>query len=334
MLASNQSMKNCPACGTECVCNSEGIDRDFFKCPTCGRVEFVGLTYDTDEGNPDNYDKLASYLYYNGKLNPPINDYRFYNFIGPKTRFDKEHAEYPWCYHVTKEIVDNWYPKTFSEKVDCFLLGIASRANFVGETILFSKEQLESACFVLRKPSGPMKNDPNLINNQVDYFMKYLVDQNYIDAGKCRCVLLPKGYERIDALQKNIAKTTKNVFVAMSFAPEMVEIREAIKTALIECGYVPRIMDEIEHNHQIVPEMLYEIREARFVIAELTGHNNGAYFEAGYALGFGKEVIQICEKSKFGVDGHFDVKQINSILWEDTNDLKKKLIARINATIK
>ena len=92
-------------------------------------------------------------------------------------------------------------------------------------------------------------------------------------------------------------------------------------------------MDEIEHNHQIVPEMLYEIREARFVIAELTGHNNGAYFEAGYALGFGKDVIQVCQKSKFGEDGHFDVKQVNSVLWENTDDLTTKLIARIKATV-
>ena len=92
-------------------------------------------------------------------------------------------------------------------------------------------------------------------------------------------------------------------------------------------------MDEIEHNHQIVPEMLYEIRESRFVIAELTGHNNGAYFEAGYALGFGKEVIQVCNKEKFGEDGHFDVKQINTVLWENQDDLSARLDARIKATI-
>ena len=93
-------------------------------------------------------------------------------------------------------------------------------------------------------------------------------------------------------------------------------------------------MDEIEHNHQIVPEMLYEIRQAKFVIAELTGHNNGAYFEAGYALGNGKEVIQLCRKDKFGEDGHFDVKQVNTILWEDTKDLQERLKNRIRATMK
>ena len=109
-----------------------------------------------------------------------------------------------------------------------------------------------------------------MIKKQLNFFITYLVDQEFIEAGSCRCILLPKGYERIDSLQKANAKKTKNVFIAMSFAPEMAETRDAIKDALVRCGYVPRIMDEIEHNHQIVPEMLYEIREARFIIAELT----------------------------------------------------------------
>lgn len=79
--------------------------------------------------------------------------------------------------------------------------------------------------------------------------------------------------------------------------------------------------------------MLYEIRESRFIVAELTGHNNGAYFEAGYALGYGKEVIQVCNKNKFDEDGHFDVKQINTVMWENQDDLYNRLDARIKATI-
>jgi len=66
----------------------------------------------------------------------------------------------------------------------------------------------------------------------------------------------------------------------MKFGEETKELREKIKEGLK--GFNVRIMDEIEHNHQIVPEMLYEIRNSRFVIAELSHHNNGAYYEAGY----------------------------------------------------
>lgn len=234
---------------------------------------------------------------------------------------------------VTMDEIRNWYPKSFHEKVDQFLLNMASRTNFLGDLVLFPKEMLYSAFFVDRNPQGPMGTHPSAVKAQAEFFQRYLLEQSLATTAVNGFTLQPKGWARVDELQKDQAKITKNVFVAMSFAPEMLPIRDAIKEALIECGFVPRIMDEIEHNHQIVPEMLYEIREARFVIAELTGHNNGAYFEAGYALGYGKEVIQICDKAKFGTDGHFDVKQVNTILWEDTADLTKRLIARIKTTI-
>lgn len=39
-----------------------------------------------------------------------------------------------------------------------------------------------------------------------------------------------------------------------------------------------------------------EIRKARFVVAELSHHNNGAYWEAGFARGLGKPVIYMYNK--------------------------------------
>lgn len=330
---STQQNQKCPICKSEGTEIQSGLNETFITCQTCGRFKIHGAFATASTYGLVNQDKLASYLYYNGKHNQPIDDYRFFNFIGSKESFDEDYSKHPWCFHITKEIVDNWYPKTLSEKIDVFLLGLYKRANFLSEPILFSYDQLASACFVVRKPDGPMKNMETIVEDQVEYFVKYLSNQGYIETDYNSFVLLPKGLERIDALQKNNAKTSKNVFVAMSFAPEMKDIREAIKTAITECGYIPRIMDEIEHNHQIVPEMLFEIRESRFVIAELTGHNNGAYFEAGYALGYDKEVVQVCKKTKFGEDGHFDVKQINTVLWETPEELTNKLIARIKATI-
>lgn len=327
----NCENKPCPFCNSDALI-TKYINSKFVECPACGNYEiddFASISIDT---YPDE-DMLASYFYYNGFLNKPINDERYFGVIGSNDFFSKIHSEYSWCMHVTKAVVENWYPKTFSEKVDMFLLGLAARLNFLSEPIIFSNEQYISACFATRHPKGPMGTHPDAVNEQVNFLLGYMEKQEYIKSNGSRCALLPKGIERIDNLQKNSSKNTKNVFVAMSFAPEMTDIREAIKLAISDCGYIPRIMDEIEHNHQIVPEMLYEIRESRFVIAELTGHNNGAYFEAGYALGYGKDVIQVCEKSKFGEDGHFDVKQVNTVMWETTEDLRKKLVARIKATI-
>ena len=119
----------------------------------------------------------------------------------------------------------------------------------------------------------------------------------------------------------------------MSFADDMTTVREAIRQAIIKAEYNPIIMDEIKHNNQIIPKMLYEIRQSKFIVAEFTGHNNGAYYEAGYAAGLGKEVIHICKKDSFNVDGHFDIKQKATILWGNEDELTETLYGWIKGTI-
>lgn len=324
----------CPVCGSNASLQRQGFDYLFVECPTCGRYEIEDMFFYPDSISPKDYDELASYFYYNGKINPPIGDYRFFNFVGNKEKFAAIKQKCSWAYHVTKDILHNWYPKTFSEKVDMFLLGLGSKATYMGEIIELTDDETRSACFVQRKRNadGEIVKTHD-VDDQVAFFLDYLVKQEYIEASLSRFTILPKGLQRIDELQRDRAKQTKNVFVAMSFSEIMIPVREAIKSALLECGYIPRIMDEVEHNNQIVPEMLYEIREAKFTVAELTGHNNGAYLEAGYAMGCGKEVILLCKKEQFEEDGHFDVKQANTILWETPEDLTKRLVARIRATI-
>lgn len=331
----NEKIIYCPYCGTESTAqNYEDFTYMFVDCPTCGRFEYQAFPRTIGD---DMKDKVASYLYYTGVLEEH-KDYRFFNFVGTKSAFDSAYEKYPWCYFASMSEIEAFYPKTFSERIDRILLGMAKKSEFFGNTITYSKSQLLSAMFVRRFDKHGKVIDTKTVDYQLSEICQYLDDNQYLEyyfnEDEIGFLIKPAGYKRIDELQIKEASTSKNVFIAMSFADDMKEVRESIKKAVYDCGYIPRLMDEIEHNHQIVPEMLYEIRQARFVIAELTGHNNGAYFEAGYALGNGKEVIQICSKERFGTDGHFDVKQINTILWETTDELTEKLIARIKATIK
>lgn len=317
----------CPVCkGKAAVYSTENLDYKLVECDTCGRFEIPIL--DPKIMAAFNLDKLASYLYYKGKIDQQAKvNPKHFNFIGEKSRFEEECEKYPDCFHVTNDIVEIWFPKTFSEKVDMFLLGLSYKATYIGDAVSLTNDQIYSACFVIRN------SDDKIMKRQVDYFFEYMTSEKYIDASNAKIMILPKGLKRIDELQKNIAKNSKSVFIAMSFDKKMSKVCTAIKEAISEAGFNPRIMNEIEHNHQIVPEMLYEIRQAKFVVAELTNHNNGAYFEAGYALGIGKEVIQVCKKKSFDQDGHFDVKQINTILWNSIDELKTALVNRIKATI-
>ncbi len=92
------------------------------------------------------------------------------------------------------------------------------------------------------------------------------------------------------------------------------------------------LIDEKEYNTQITSEICKEIKESRFVVADLTQQRGGVYYEAGYALGMGKDVIFCCDEAD-SQNIHFDVAQINTIYWKDTEDLYSKLKERIQATM-
>jgi nucleoside 2-deoxyribosyltransferase len=103
--------------------------------------------------------------------------------------------------------------------------------------------------------------------------------------------------------------------------------------AVADCGLpLPIRIDQKEHNNQITDEMMAEIREAEFVIADFSGNSSGVYYEAGFARGLGRPVIYCCRESDFG-DLHFDTQLINHIKWSDADDLRRKLANRIKATI-
>ncbi|MBR6429101.1 MAG: hypothetical protein IKS43_05550 [Clostridia bacterium] len=324
-------------------CNSEQSEAadvlggsTIVNCPNCGRFVYTS-SLESNNRLYSRRDRIASFLFYNktDKNNRPIAGF----FFGD----EEEYNEYADAHlrFVSQNEVDNWYPRTFNDKITRILLVLAQRTNVLGATIELTNEE-KMACFFIERYRADNRSllDHKVIYSQVDFLKDYMTKNELISNvafssdGRMTCRLAPKGWQRVDELQKDNSRLMqKQVFVAMSFKPEMDPVRAAIKKAIIGCGYEPRIMDEIEHNHQIVPEMLYEIRQARFVIAELTGHNNGAYYEAGYALGLGKDVIHVCKSEQFGTDGHFDVKQVNTVLWDNETELAEKLAKRIKATI-
>lgn len=349
----SEKIGTCPVCG----CKETSIDRrastssEFVECSCCGRFEISDFVI---ENNTVDIDKLASYLFYNGNLSQPLKgvNEKFFNFIGTKEKYDEKFEKYPYCYHVTNEIVENWYPKTFSDKVDKFLLCLAEKSHFLGDVANFTDEQLLSACFVNRHPLGPMVDILDTDFTQCHFLLEFLEENDYVTLSGTETVLSSKGWARIDELQKSDINN-KNIFVSMSFDKSVEATRDAIRQGIIASGFSPEFIDEIIHNHQIMPEMFRLIRECKMLILEISDPNFGAYYEAGYALGLGKEVIICCnesvfvnkeitikgkkitykEKEKFGkyLLPHFDIAQKQILVWKNNEDLTKKLAEWIKA---
>lgn len=332
----NQNQERCMFCGETVSMRYENNNTyRFVECPVCGRYYQHCFPIPFGELFKN---EISSYLFYSKNERKTSAKHNNYVHLGEKDFDCKDNALSIFAYYASEEEIKAFYPRKFTERIDRILLGLAEKSSFVSDVVEMSVAEALSAFFVKRFDGEGDQLTEKEVKHQFSMICDYLekndlIDLSYGTQDVCRIMITPEGWKRIDQLQQREENISKKVFVAMSFSENMRETRETIKEAITKCGYLPRIMDEIEHNHQIVPEMLYEIRTSRFVIAELTGHNNGAYFEAGYALGYGKEVIQVCNKANFREDGHFDVKQINTVMWENQEDLRTRLIARIEATI-
>ena len=128
-------------------------------------------------------------------------------------------------------------------------------------------------------------------------------------------------------------------FIAMQFNDLHLEafVRDVVKTAVKEgIGYDLVDIRDVSQAGLIDNIMRIRIRDAAFVLAELTHDNPGAYWEAGYAEGLGKPVIYLCEQRKFAQQNtHFDTSHCTTVLWDRNNDegFKTELIATIRRSL-
>lgn len=66
------------------------------------------------------------------------------------------------------------------------------------------------------------------------------------------------------------------------------------------------------------------IETSKFVVVDVTEQKQGAYFEAGLALGFGKTVIWTVREDELQ-NVHFDTRQFAHIVWKDEAKLAQAL---------
>lgn len=176
------------------------------------------------------------------------------------------------------------------------------------------------------------------IQDYIEFFYSLLLLINNIEKGRKlfyytnEVNLGVSKFELTGAMQMILLENKKNVFVAMSFNDNFRSLRRMLDKAISDSGYKPVFIDDKEHNEQIVPEILKEIKDSYFVVADLSGQRGSVYFEAGFALACDKPLILCCDEKEKN-DVHFDVAQIKTIFWEDEDDLYRKLRKRIEATI-
>ena len=160
-----------------------------------------------------------------------------------------------------------------------------------------------------------------------DFVRMALERQGCLTGDSGSVIVTAKGWDLIEAGGAGVKGTC---FVAMSFSSAMndafdVGVRLAVE---LDCGGRAVRVDRIEHADKIDDRITSAIRGAQFVIADVTEHKQGVYFEAGFALGLGRPVIWTCRDNDLA-NAHFDTRQFNHVVWSDAPDLRVRLTRRL-----
>jgi hypothetical protein len=118
------------------------------------------------------------------------------------------------------------------------------------------------------------------------------------------------------------------VFVAMPFSEEFEDVYQfGIYNTVRRCGYICEKVDESAYAGSIVDRIMDGIRNADFVIADLTLERPNVYLEVGYAWGLQRPVILLARE---GQRLHFDLSHHKCLFYRTIGKLAESLEKTIN----
>ena len=221
---------------------------------------------------------------------------------------------------------------TVGQRVDRLLRFIAEQTPGIGAS--FSLTNQKSTC-------AAMAWSESTLMEEVRFLLDYIQKRGWLEedaAARDQYILTIDGHARLAELEGRDTGSSR-AFVAMWFNSSMNDAWErGIKPGIEDSGYEPVRIDKTEFNDRIDDEIIAEIRRSRFLVADFTQDGDrargGVYYEAGFAHGLGLPVIFTCRQDVID-EGliHFDTRQYNHIAWTTPEELRKRLVDRIAATI-
>jgi hypothetical protein len=188
------------------------------------------------------------------------------------------------------------------------------------------------------------------INGSMKYLIDYAVKKGWVedcDSTKQRSEvgifilrLTVDGWARFDDLTRT-TNESMTAFMAMAFRDLDANraYTECFVPAVEDAGFKLRRLDEGQGAGLIDNQLRVAIRACKFLVADLSTRNRGAYWEAGFAEGLGKHVIYVCEETAFAstdpeVRPHFDTNHLVTVKWSLSRlaEVRSELTATIRNT--
>ncbi|UNT54879.1 nucleoside 2-deoxyribosyltransferase [Lysinibacillus capsici] len=317
-------MNSCPLCGNQqAKISGIGELNSYYevKCKTCGDFRITDQAKQNLDSKEfrENKPKLSAFITKRKLLN--VNGSNIITIFAEKP---KNLEDIPYHPVLSLDEIISQFPIITSERINQALINLTLESKFPGDEIGISQR------------SYPLLFSSTQNTEEIFFILNSLQEKGYIH-GEVKTLptkikVSAKGWDRVHELYNGLNGESKQGFIAMSFSEDMDAASEKIRSAINDAGYVPMRIDNKQHNNRIDSEIIAEIRRSKFIVADVTQHRNGVYYEAGFAQGLGIPVIWTCSKADFD-KLHFDTRQINHIRWEDEEQLYNELYNRIRATI-
>jgi hypothetical protein len=335
---------NCPICNmtaqVRTINDGQGNPLDDITCHRCGRYfinhfdkEHVIRALGLDEIGMSNY----RYLDVDGSK--PISETALYAEVAKKAA-DGKGTNVPRSIisHVLRKNVGTRPPELRIEQLVNILkinsaLTPAEQANNV---IAFLGRRLSNPGDLFLMPSvqgniygllGVRVGDAEW--NDLEFMLKELISQQMLRRidNPFRVSLTLAGWQKYEELARSVNDSRK-AFVAMEFPDQSRPENYFFQTRLLDEFRVPaarktgyalgNALRSDPKAGNLHARLEVEIRTARFVVAEMSHNNNGAYWEAGFARGLGKPVIYMFNKEIAKADRpHFDVGSDLYVSWTE-----------------
>ncbi|MEQ6377442.1 hypothetical protein RZN22_13415 [Bacillaceae bacterium S4-13-58] len=312
-------MHSCPLCDYEARIEGLGPLNSYYdiSCATCGSYKISDQAKEelTDSTRTKDKPKISAFV---TKRN--LNGSNITILAEQVTDMEK----IPYAPFLTIDQIIDQYPILMTERINQALINLTLKSEYPGFSIVLSNR------------TYPLLLSSTTETKEILFILRGLAEKGYISSNvstlPTSIVVSAKGWDRVNELSYGRFGESRQGFIAMSFDQSMNSASETIKEVIKKTGYEPMRIDNKQHNNRIDSEIIAEIRRSRFVVADVTQHRNGVYYEAGFAQGLGIPVIWTCSKEDFD-KLHFDTRQINHIIWDNEEMLYNELFNRIRATI-
>lgn len=314
----NNQITTCPVCGNgQCRLTSLGArwGTPVHDCPRCGRFVLVGPAHTTivallERGKLDR--SVLSHIIRKSQRDTPLEifqeDLPAYRNLGSLPTPREQSEAFILCVGNNQVSPEAWASNATNEALAA---SIGSRISANEGAFQWLLNEIKDEGWFTIHPSGIQ--------------------------GRPAFRLSIKGWNLHEELRRRTI-VSRNAFMAMQFGDATLEamLEKCFKPAVARAGFELRPLYEGQGAGLIDNQIRTAIRAARFVIADLSHDNNGAYFEAGFAEGLGLPVIYTCERNKFDEKKtHFDTNHMVTVPWEAANmeDAASRLTATIRNTL-